>query len=629
MFRNCIIRIKILILFLIISTTLNVYAGVVRTANNASTLATAYSASANGDTIRFTDNITVTATFGISKSIVIDGQGFIITVPKPGLTEEGIIDISASTFNTIQVTGSSTKVSFRNLTIKGGKTSTTAGAAINNTASTIYLYNCKIMNSYCQSNGGGGIYNSGNCYLYYTAVTRNAAEYGGGCLNESTGKMFIEHSTFTENRCIRDGYGGGAVENKGGGKLYVNNSTFSNNQTSGGGGGINNYQSVCYIFNSTFSGNINTSSNKGAAILSHASGNNAILVNCLFAYNYHSSNPTSASTSFTFDDINSNNSGNCSLYYCTYFSNTIASGSSINYIVGNNSLTRLAIGSDNDIFTGGLYSEMYSTNGKKYSANKYFQPHLIKVNGIAVPTTIKTSSWVLEKGSNTRFKIDTSSHTPHLAYYNKATSTWNNLLGSPTSSDLITTDETGITRGANVGVGAVERVLDNYVALRVYAADNGTVNNNSFFADLYPSGTTVTITALANSGYRFEKYNYEMGGTGDITTNPLTLTLTTNTILTPIFVAAPSTYSITYLSNKHTGGTLPTPSIINYPSTTSATILGNTGSLVRTGWNFKGWNTQENGSGTATNLTLYATWEATADAVLSLNTIDFKASVLT
>ncbi|MEZ4976402.1 MAG: choice-of-anchor D domain-containing protein [Flavobacteriaceae bacterium] len=78
-----------------------------------------------------------------------------------------------------------------------------------------------------------------------------------------------------------------------------------------------------------------------------------------------------------------------------------------------------------------------------------------------------------------------------------------------------------------------------------------------------------------------------------------------------------TTYSVTYDGNSNTGGSVPTDGNA-YNSGDSVTVLGNTGTLVRTGYSFNGWNTASDGSGTSyvggntfnitANTTLYAQW---------------------
>lgn len=75
--------------------------------------------------------------------------------------------------------------------------------------------------------------------------------------------------------------------------------------------------------------------------------------------------------------------------------------------------------------------------------------------------------------------------------------------------------------------------------------------------------------------------------------------------------------SITYYGNNNTGGTIPVDGNI-YPFSSSTTALGTTGQLTRTQYNFIGWNTASNGTGTNYQMgdtfqiiytSLYANWE--------------------
>ena len=81
----------------------------------------------------------------------------------------------------------------------------------------------------------------------------------------------------------------------------------------------------------------------------------------------------------------------------------------------------------------------------------------------------------------------------------------------------------------------------------------------------------------------------------------------------------PSAYSLTYSGNGHTGGTVPVAAGSPYVPGSTATIVGNAGNLTRgANYNFLGWNTAANGTGTnyaagasfaiAQATTLYAKW---------------------
>ncbi len=85
-----------------------------------------------------------------------------------------------------------------------------------------------------------------------------------------------------------------------------------------------------------------------------------------------------------------------------------------------------------------------------------------------------------------------------------------------------------------------------------------------------------------------------------------------------ITVTYSATYSVTYDANGAISGTVPVDETV-YNDNDEVTVLGNTGSLVKTGCTFGGWNTNADGSGTTyapaatfeitDNTTLYAKWD--------------------
>ncbi len=87
--------------------------------------------------------------------------------------------------------------------------------------------------------------------------------------------------------------------------------------------------------------------------------------------------------------------------------------------------------------------------------------------------------------------------------------------------------------------------------------------------------------------------------------------------------SSPATqYTVTYDGNGSTGGSVPVDST-NYDNGQTVTIFGNTGTLIKTGYVFSGWNTQPDGAGTthaggatftmsSANVTLYALWTSEA-----------------
>lgn len=88
-------------------------------------------------------------------------------------------------------------------------------------------------------------------------------------------------------------------------------------------------------------------------------------------------------------------------------------------------------------------------------------------------------------------------------------------------------------------------------------------------------------------------------------------------------------YSVNYNANSATSGSVPTDST-NYEAGDSITIRANSGTLARTGYVFKGWNTQSNGEGITyapadviamggADLTLYALWAPSFTVVYDEN----------
>jgi uncharacterized repeat protein (TIGR02543 family) len=95
----------------------------------------------------------------------------------------------------------------------------------------------------------------------------------------------------------------------------------------------------------------------------------------------------------------------------------------------------------------------------------------------------------------------------------------------------------------------------------------------------------------------------------------------------PIIQEAPSTtYTVTYDGNGNTSGNPPVDGLSPYNSGSTVTVLGILGTilpLVNSGFDFDGWNTQADGSGTASvpgftfvingNTILYAMWSPQED----------------
>jgi uncharacterized repeat protein (TIGR02543 family) len=137
----------------------------------------------------------------------------------------------------------------------------------------------------------------------------------------------------------------------------------------------------------------------------------------------------------------------------------------------------------------------------------------------------------------------------------------------------------------------------------------------------YLSGAEVTVLAntFTKTGYTFAGWNTAADGGGASYAPAATFAMgSSNVTLYAQWTA--NDYTVTYNGNTNTGGSVPTDGN-TYNITATVTVLGNTGSLVKTGYTFVGWNTTAIGSGTSytggdtfaisnSNITLYAQWTA-------------------
>lgn len=132
----------------------------------------------------------------------------------------------------------------------------------------------------------------------------------------------------------------------------------------------------------------------------------------------------------------------------------------------------------------------------------------------------------------------------------------------------------------------------------------------------YNSTLTVsTAGTLTRTGYTFSGWNTLPGGGGTAYAAGASFTVpASNTTLYAQWTI--NSYSVTYNGNGNSGGTAPSTQTSNY--NTTITISGS-GTLVKTGYTFSGWNTLAGGGGTAyaagasftvpaSNTTLYAQW---------------------
>ncbi len=135
----------------------------------------------------------------------------------------------------------------------------------------------------------------------------------------------------------------------------------------------------------------------------------------------------------------------------------------------------------------------------------------------------------------------------------------------------------------------------------------------------YLAGATVTVLgnsgSLTRTGYTFSGWNTAANGSGTSYSGGSTFSISGNTTL-----YAKWTGAVTYNGNGNSSGSVPTDATAYLPGAT-VTAAANSGSLVKTGYSFSGWNTLADGTGItytagsgtfamAGDITLYARWTA-------------------
>ena len=154
-----------------------------------------------------------------------------------------------------------------------------------------------------------------------------------------------------------------------------------------------------------------------------------------------------------------------------------------------------------------------------------------------------------------------------------------------------------------------------------YNGNGNTGGSTPVDGTAYHLGDIATVLgntgSLVRTGYTFNGWNTAANGSAASYTGGDTFSMGTGDVTLYAQWTAVD-YSVTYNGNTNTGGSVPTDGN-TYNITDTVTVLGNTGSLVKTGYTFTGWNTAANGTGTGysggdtfamgtSNVTLYAQW---------------------
>jgi len=594
-------------------------------AGTQSALINAIASSEDGDTINITNNIVLidSEIAIIDKAVVIEGNGHSISVSSTGLNDDGTYNTNPSAFRVFNISSAGKTIEINDLTIKGGAPDADGAGIFVADGTILKLTNVQITNSRANSGFRGGAITNENStvYLKDCNISRNAADNGGGFFNStSASQMFIENTTFSENRSTATAGGGGAGENRG--LLYVNNATFSNNKSTERGGAIKNTKTA-YFINCTFVGNVTTSTTYKSGAIANllSSGTPAVtVINSVFAYNY-----SLVGSTYVLNDMEaSSTSYKIKAYYCILQSTytTYITATSCTTYTGN------ASGSDNSLVTGGISTKVLAADGSEVGTGTVFQPFLAKkdANSKTPTALLKNGSLAYAHGCRTAFT--NGDGTPTMGYYNG--SSWVPILGTSPASCEVLLDQNYEGQLTPRSVGAVITYADNLYMLKVNSSLDGTTNGGTVYGDVYPSGTLVSLTAIANDGKLFDHWNYVTGGTGVASTsNPYQVTVDRNITLVPVFEDYVGV-TITYSGNGSTSGSVPTVQSLFTDETVN---ISSAGTMVRKGYVFSGWNTRVDGVGTdyapgdtflaeQSNLVLYAKWTPYLPAIVTVTKND-------
>ena len=198
------------------------------------------------------------------------------------------------------------------------------------------------------------------------------------------------------------------------------------------------------------------------------------------------------------------------------------------------------------------------------------------------------------------------------------TSTYYSVLASDAASESVTgnattTQASGTKYTFLIESGTYYLVTPNGYYVEPHGSTNGKLILTAAKKAVTVStvSSLIRITGTTNTDKSIQKNKSTAANFGSYGNSQNDLTL---------YVAG---YRVIYDANGATGGTVPTDATV-YADNASATIKANTGSLVKTGYTFAGWNTAANGSGTdvaasgsatrtmTAGLRLYAKWTVAA-----------------
>jgi CSLREA domain-containing protein len=275
---------------------------------------------------------TYTLTLGteltISSDITLQGTSQSSTIIEAHTTK------GSATHRVFQVTTSGTDVTFENMTIRHGVSSSSGGGVLINLGSfstgTATFTNVTISdNQTTGSTAGGGLFIEEDI----TTVTMtgciihgNSSENGGGLLQGGAATFSMTNSAVYENTA--SALGGGVLINESGSTNTLTNCTIRDNQAGGGnfenGGGVFLSSGNHNLFNCTIINN--TNAYEGGGIYDGTTSNNVNIYHCTIANNSASVNGGGVRLT--------NSTGTQNIYNSIVADNTAPTGADINIAAG-------------------------------------------------------------------------------------------------------------------------------------------------------------------------------------------------------------------------------------------------------------------------------------------------------
>ena len=434
---------------------------------------------------------------------------------------------------------------------------------------------------------GSGMYNNTSSpTLTNVTFHANIADSEGGGMYNANSSPTLNNVIFLENKAKS----GGGMYSIAASSPILTNVMFRDNKAESGGGMFSDGFSKVALTKVLFHGNIADS--KGGSI-------------------YNSNLSTSELTNVMFSK------------------NTASSGS----VIFNNGFNFLALTNvtiSGNESTGNEKGAIYGGFGAIWNSiivGNYNEPAISNYNGMIEDSLIdvEENGVVLAKFHKTKADIEMYTYSPDAIFIDPSQPDYRLRANSPAinkgnnSNNATLTDLAGNSR---IQAGTIDLGAYEAFPYTVTYEKNGPTGDVPIDKETYNQGHQVTVQNnngnLVKAGYTFTGWNTQADGKGTHYAENATFPMgTANVILYAEWTVNP-TYQVQYDGNGATGGQVPQDNKA-YAENEMVIVQSNNGNLMRTGYAFKGWNTQADGKGISyaenatlpigkANVTLYAEW---------------------